>query len=92
MHTAGRNKDTQTKIKLKIIVFNDDIRAGQGRADSQKHRGLTSRPDEIKLKRQELNTQGNKHNHEHAAGHELTDNHIRRGQETNQIWTQEAGT
>ncbi len=26
------------------------------------------------------------------AGQELTNNHIRRGQETNQIWTHEAGT
>ncbi len=27
-----------------------------------------------------------------TPGHKLTNNHIRLGQETNQIWTQEAGT
>ncbi len=32
---------------------------GQGRTHRQDTPGITSRPDEIKLKRQELNTQGN---------------------------------
>ncbi len=45
-----------------IIVFNKTSgldMAGQGKADRQETPGVTSRPDEIKLKRQELNTQGN---------------------------------
>ncbi len=33
--------------------------AGQGKADRQETPGVKSRPDEIKLKRQELNTKGN---------------------------------
>ncbi len=33
--------------------------AWQGKADRQETPGVTSRPDEMKLKRQELNTQGN---------------------------------
>ncbi len=33
--------------------------AGQGKAYRQDTPGITSRPDEIKLKRQELNTEGN---------------------------------
>ncbi len=31
----------------------------QDKADRQENRGVTSRPDEMELKRQELNTQGN---------------------------------
>ncbi len=58
--------------------------AGQGKAYRQETPGVTSRPDEIKLKRQGLNTQGNLHNHINTAGTYLTHNHIRRGQETNQ--------
>ncbi len=33
--------------------------AGQGKAYRQETPGVTSRPDQIKLKGQELNTQGN---------------------------------
>ncbi len=58
VHTRGRNKDMQTRIKLKIIVFNEDIRARQGKADSQKHQGVTSRPDEIKLNKQDYKYTG----------------------------------
>ncbi len=58
VHTAGRNKDTQMRTWTQITVFNED-KAGQGKADRQETPGVTSRPDKIKLKRQELNTQGN---------------------------------
>ncbi len=49
----GEMRNTQMRIKLKITVFNKD-KAGQGRADTQEHRGVTSRPDDTKLNRQEL--------------------------------------
>ncbi len=50
-HEGGTG--TRRRGQTQIILFNEDIKAGQGRADSQKHRGVTSRPDEIKLKRQD---------------------------------------
>ncbi len=58
----GETRNMQTRIKLKITVYNQD-KAGltrQGR-HRQEHRGVTSRPDEKELNRQELNTQGKKH-------------------------------
>ncbi len=86
-HTR-EEKDTQTRTNsIRILLINH---AGQR---DRIHREVTSRPDEIKLKRQELNTQViNTHNHIHTAGHKLTHNDMKQGQETNQIWTQEAGT
>ncbi len=52
-----------------------------------------SRPDQIKLNRQDYKYTGIIIDNEtNTAGQELTNNHIRRGQETNHIWTQEAGT
>ncbi len=41
----GGTRNTQTRIKLKYTVFNSD-EARQGRADTQEHRGVMSRPDE----------------------------------------------
>ncbi len=80
------------RIKLKITVFNKD-KARQGRADTQEHRGVTSRPDKIKLNRQDYKYTGIIiDNHKHTAGHELTNDHIKQGQETNQIRKHEAGT
>ncbi len=60
----------------------------------QTHRtpGITSRPDDMELNRQDLNTPDNKHNHKHTPGIELTNNDMKRGQETNHIRKQEAGT
>ncbi len=59
----GRTRNTQTRIKLKITVFNQ---SKQGKTGQDKARltqtgtpGVTSRPDEKELNRQELNTQGN---------------------------------
>ncbi len=54
----GGYRNTQTSTLTQITVFNED-KAGQGKADRQETPGVTSRPDEILLKRQELNTQGN---------------------------------
>ncbi len=64
-------------------------KARQSKADSQKHRGVTSGPDDTKLNRDELKYTLNETN---TAGTDLTHNHIKQGQETNQIWTQEEGT
>ncbi len=71
----GETKNSQTRLKLKITVFNSGKarqgkarqgkarqgRAGQGRAGQGRpeHRGVISTPDEKELNRQELNTQGN---------------------------------
>ncbi len=52
----GETRNTQTRINFKIIVFNDDIRVTQGKVDTP---GITSRPDEMEYKRQDINTQGN---------------------------------
>ncbi len=41
------------RINFKIIVFNDDIKGRQGKVDTP---GITSRPDHIEYKRQDLNT------------------------------------
>ncbi len=50
VHTAGRNEEHADEDKLKLTVFNMDKarqgKARQGRADTQEHRGVTSRPDE----------------------------------------------
>ncbi len=46
-------RNTQTRKYFKIIVFNDDIRVTQGKVDTP---GITSRPDEVQYKRQDLNT------------------------------------
>ncbi len=72
VHTSGRNEEHGDVDKLKLTVFNKGKarqgkarqgKARQGKADTQEHRGVTSRPDEKELKRQELNTQvNNKHN------------------------------
>ncbi len=53
---------------------------------------MTSRPDAIELNRQDLNTLGNKLIITHTPGTELTNNDMKRGQETNHIRKQEAGT
>ncbi len=58
----GETRNTQTRIYFKIIVFNDDIKVRQGKVDTP---GITSRPDDMELKRQDLNTHGNQHNHTH---------------------------
>ncbi len=82
----------ETRSKL-IIVFNDDIRARQGKADSQKHQRVTSRPDQIKLNRQDFKYTGIIIDNEtNTAGQELTNNHIKQGQENNHIRNHEAGT
>ncbi len=81
----GETRNTQTRINLKLTVFNVD-EARQGRADTQEHQGVTSRPENTKLNRQELIYTRQLQN---TAGQELTNNHTRRGQETNQIRTQE---
>ncbi len=52
-HTREETGTCRRGRKLKITVFND-IRARQGKADRQEHRGVTSRPDDTKLNRQEL--------------------------------------
>ncbi len=52
----GETRNTQTRKYFKIIVFNDDIRVTQGKVDTT---GITSRPDEMEYKRQDLNTPGN---------------------------------
>ncbi len=52
----GETRNTQTRRYFKIIVFNEDIRVTQGKVDTP---GMTSRPDEMEYKRQDLNTQGN---------------------------------
>ncbi len=44
VHTAGRNEEHADEDKLKLTVFNEG-KARQGRADTQEHRGVTSRPD-----------------------------------------------
>ncbi len=49
----GERRNTQTRRYFKIIVFNDDIRVTQGKVDTP---GITSRPDEVEFKRQDLNT------------------------------------
>ncbi len=49
----GETRNTQTRINFKIIVFNDDIKGRQGKVDTP---GITSRPDEMEYKRQDLNT------------------------------------
>ncbi len=56
VHTRGKRGDED---KLQNTVFNVDIRARQVRADTQEHRGVTSRPDKQELNWQELNTQDN---------------------------------
>ncbi len=52
----GETRNTQTRRYFKIIVFNDDIKVRQGNAETP---GITSRPDEMELKRQDLNTLDN---------------------------------
>ncbi len=52
----GETRNTQTRKYFKIIVFNKDIRVTQGKVDTP---GITSRPDEMEYKRQDLNTHGN---------------------------------
>ncbi len=52
----GETRNTQTRRYFKIIVFNDNIKGRQGKVDTP---GITSRPDEMEYKRQDLNTQGN---------------------------------
>ncbi len=47
-------------MQYNTIQYNT-IQYIQGRADTQEHRGVTSRPDQKELNRQELNTQNNKH-------------------------------
>ncbi len=49
----GETRNTQTRTYFKIIVFNDDIKGRQGKVDTP---GITSRPDEMEDKRQDLNT------------------------------------
>ncbi len=44
-------------MKLKLTVFNVG-KARQGKADRQEHRGVTSRPDESKLNRQDYKYTG----------------------------------
>ncbi len=56
MHTAGRDEEHADEEVLQNIVFNDDIRVTQGKVDTP---GITSRPDEMEYKRQDLNTHGN---------------------------------
>ncbi len=47
----------------------------------------------MEFNKQDLNTHGNEHiNHTHTPGTELTNNDTKRGQETNHIRKQEAGT
>ncbi len=46
-------RNTQTRKYFKIIVFNDNIKGRQGKVDTP---GITSRPDEMEDKRQDLNT------------------------------------
>ncbi len=46
----------------------------------------------MELNRQDLNTPDNKHIITHTPGTELIHNDMKRGQETNHIWKQEAGT
>ncbi len=48
----GGTRTRRRERKLKILVFNDD-KAGQDKAERQDTPGVTSRPDEIKLKRQD---------------------------------------
>ncbi len=49
----GETRNTQTRKYFKIIVFNDNIKGRQGKVDTP---GITSRPDHIEYKRQDLNT------------------------------------
>ncbi len=49
----GEMRNTQTRKYFKIIVFNDNIKGRQGKVDTP---GITSRPDEVQYKRQDLNT------------------------------------
>ncbi len=51
----GETRNMQTRRYFKIIVFNEDIRVTQGKVDTP---GITSRPDDIEYKRQDLNTHG----------------------------------
>ncbi len=51
----GETRNTQTRRYFKIIVFNDNIKGRQGKVDTP---GITSRPDDIEYKRQDLNTHG----------------------------------
>ncbi len=49
----GETRNTQTRRYFKIIVFHDNIKGRQGKVDTP---GITSRPDEVEFKRQDLNT------------------------------------
>ncbi len=59
-----REKQEHADEKTQIIVFNVDIKGGQGKARQGRtymdriHRGVTSRPDQIKLNRQDYKYTG----------------------------------
>ncbi len=81
----GETTNTQTRKYFKIIVFNDNIKGRQGKVDTP---GITSRPDKMEFNKQDLNT----HWQITHTWNELTHNYMKRGQETNHIRKQEAGT
>ncbi len=67
----GEMRNTQTRKYFKIIVFNDNIKGRQGKVDTP---GITSRPDEVEFKRQDLNT----HSQITHTWNEWTHNYMKR--------------
>ncbi len=71
VHTAGRDEEHADEDVLQRIVFNDNIKGRQGKVDTP---GITSWPDQVEFKRQDLNT----HSQITHTWNEWTHNYMKR--------------